>query len=86
MEFHTTVFGIPCICKVLSYTEAKPMIIHGSGFGDCHPPEAEEFQYELLDRKGYTAPWIQNKMTSIQENQLKKEFLSKVKYAESIEA
>jgi hypothetical protein len=28
------------------------MLITGMGFGDCIPPEPEEFDFELLDSKG----------------------------------
>lgn len=52
MLFDTEINGIPCQCHVLDYREATPMVITGIGFGDCIPPDPEEFDYELLDSLG----------------------------------
>lgn len=74
-EFKTHVSGIPCICRVLHYAPELPMIITGTGFGDCEPPEYEEFEFEILDRKGYKAKWLEDKMDVDDEIRLKEEFL-----------
>lgn len=50
--FLTEVNGTSCTCNVLSYQESQPMLVTGMGFGDCIPPEPEEFEFELLDSKG----------------------------------
>ena len=63
MEFQTKVYGIPCTVVVTLYRKAIPMRIYGSGMGDCDPPEPEEFEFHLLDRKGYPAPWLEAKLT-----------------------
>lgn len=76
MIFTTTVAGIPCKCEVLYYQPARPMKVYGSGMGDCEPPEPEEFEFRLLDRKGYPAPWLENKLTSSMEDELLKAFNS----------
>lgn len=31
--------------EITSYTEGKPMLIYGDGFGDCFPPEPEEIEF-----------------------------------------
>ena len=70
MEIETNVDGIPCICNVLAYVPARPWKQHtfaGAGTGDCDPPEDEEFDYEILDRKGYPAPWLERKISSEDE-------------------
>lgn len=74
MEFHTKVCGIPCIVKVTSYHKAEPMRIYGSGYGDCDPPEPEEFEFRLLDRKGYPAKWLEAKLTDDIEQQIYEDF------------
>lgn len=74
MQFDTKVNGIPCICKVTHYSPYKPMRITGPGMGDCDPPEYEEFEFELLDRKGYSAPWLQKKVTRAIEDDLLEEY------------
>ena len=76
MIFKTTVAGIPCQCEVLYYHPARPMKIFGSGKGDCEPPEPEEFEFQLLDRKGYPAPWLENKLTNSMEDKLFRAFNS----------
>ena len=60
MYFLTQIDGIPCICKVTHYSPARPMT--GSGYGDCEPPEEEEFDFEILDRNGYPALWLARKV------------------------
>ena len=74
MEFHTKVCGIPCIVKVTSYHKAEPMRIYGSGYGDCDPPEPEEFEFHLLDRKGYPAKWLECKLTPAIEEKIYSDF------------
>lgn len=74
MVFDTTVAGIPCQCLVTSYHPAVPMQITGSGFGDAEPPEAEEFEFRIMDRKGYPAPWLERKLDKEDNKRLLKEF------------
>ena len=76
MIFPTRINGIPCQCEVLTYRKAVPIRIWGSGMGDCDPPEPEEFEFQLLDRKGYPAPWLENKLTSSMEDELFRAFNS----------
>ena len=55
--------GIPCFVDVTSYHKGRPMRITGSGFGDADPPEPAEVEYEVYDRKGYRAHWLEAKIT-----------------------
>ena len=73
MIFDTKIAGIPCQCKVLAFAPYKHMQITGSGFGDAEPPEYPEFDFELLDRKGYPAPWLEAKLTSNDSDRLLEE-------------
>lgn len=75
MIFPISINGIPCQCEVLSYQKAVPMRICGSGMGDCDPPEPEEFEFQLLDRKGYPAPWLEKKLTPQLEQEVFHHFL-----------
>lgn len=61
---HTRIQGIPCQVSVTSYIEARPMQVTGSGFGDAIAPDLEEVEFDVLDRKGYLAHWLERKMTS----------------------
>lgn len=74
MIFTTHIHGIPCQCKVTRVTSYRPMVIHGSGFGDAHPPEPVEFEYEILDRKGYAADWLARHITPSTETRLLEEY------------
>jgi len=77
MIFETRVAGIPCQCEVLSFTPSVPMRVYGPGMGDADAPESAEFEYQLLDRKGYKADWLQAKVTSKIEDELYEEFLDR---------
>lgn len=71
----TRVAGIPCIVNVTRYSPEIP----GRAFGppeDCSPDEPEEFEWELLDRKGYRAKWLEAKLTPQEETRIE-EGLSK---------
>ena len=74
MVFDTRVSGIPCLCKVLDYSAYMPMRVIGSGFGDAVAPSPEEFDYRILDRKGYAAPWLDRKLTKEDEERLLNEY------------
>ena len=74
MEFQTKIAGIPCKCKVIHYSAYKPMRVFGTGKGDAIPPEPEEFTVQILDRKGYPAPWLANKLKPEDEERLLEEF------------
>lgn len=70
MIFDTKIAGIPCQCRVSHYTPAVPMRVYGPGMGDADAPESADFEYEILDRKGYPAPWLEKKITSRIEDDL----------------
>ena len=75
MIFSTRINGIPCQCEVLRYVPELPMRITGKGFGDADPQESAEFEYQILDRKGYKAPWLERYITDAVEDQLYEDFL-----------
>ena len=74
MLFDTRINGIPCQCEVTGYSPGRPMKIYGTGFGDAHPPEYPEFEFNILDRKGYKANWLQAKMTRDDKSRLQDEY------------
>lgn len=75
MVFDTRVDGIPCQCLVYDYQPSIPMRVTGTGFGDADPPEEEVFEFRILDRLGYPAPWLERKLTATDAARIKKEFL-----------
>lgn len=78
--FESRVAGIPCQIQVLTYYPDRPMRITGSGYGDADPPEDELFEFELLDRKGYPAPWLERKITDDDECRLLSEYKESLKH------
>lgn len=56
-----TIQGIPCLIKVTSFTPERPGRYCGPP-EDCFPEEPAEFSYDVLDRRGRPAPWLERKM------------------------
>jgi hypothetical protein len=66
-EFRTRVDGIPCICRVTWYTPADDTPVSSTTIS---PPDEEMFEFELLDRKGKPASWLNKKINSEIEAEL----------------
>lgn len=62
MEFDTTVCGIPCIVRVTYWEAYDPGCTSGPP-ERCYPAEGGDGEWEILDRNGRHAPWLENKMT-----------------------
>ncbi len=67
MIFPTRINGIPCQCEVTLYEPALP----GSF---TEPPQPGEFEFRLLDRRGYPARWLDDHLTAQTEDRLFQEF------------
>ncbi len=76
MSFPTRVAGIPCRCEVTHYSRPAPMLVTGWGFGDAEPPETGEFEYQILDRRGRHAPWLEAKLVEADDDRLLEEYLA----------
>ena len=72
--FDTHISGIPCQCQVFNATPVIPMKVYGPGMADADPPEGGEFDYNILDRKGYRAKWLEAKVTPKDVDRLYEEF------------
>jgi hypothetical protein len=77
-EIETTVAGIPCIIGVTyyesvrgsySYHAASDLDYHG--YTDC--------EWEVLDRKGYKAAWLERKLTSSMRDRIEQEIQESLK-------
>ncbi len=53
------------------------MRVYGSGMGDADPPEYPEFDFEILDRNGRRAKWLDRYVTDEVADKLFTEFLNK---------
>lgn len=56
------VAGIPCQINVTSLEPFRPGRYSGAP-EDCYPDEGGDVEYEILDRRGRTAPWLERKVT-----------------------
>lgn len=66
--FETTVSGIPCQCEVLLFNKGDAPTWDEPGCGD-------EFEFRILDRKGYKAAWLERKLTDEDHDRLLSEYL-----------
>ena len=67
MKFPTRVDGIPCQCHVLAFSPPYPA-------GTFLSEEECTFDYEILDRKGYKAPWLERKLTDQDKDRFLQEY------------
>ena len=72
MIFPTTVNGIPCQCKVTSYTPVIPGYTTGPP-ENCYPDEGGEVEFILLDRRGREASWLDRYVTPAVEERIAEE-------------
>ena len=73
MIFQTKVNGIPCQCRVNHYEAAVPMKVYGPGMADASPAEEEEFDYDILDRRGRRATWLDKYVTDAVHSRIAEE-------------
>ena len=72
--FESVIAGIPCRIHVTS----DGGCIAGRDWGapeDCFEDECEDPEYDVLDRKGYPAPWLEKKITDEINEEICKEIL-----------
>jgi hypothetical protein len=68
-EFDVRVCGIPCVVRVIHWERHVPARISGPP-ENCYPAEGGYGDYELLDRRGRPAKWLERKMTDRDRNEL----------------
>jgi hypothetical protein len=61
-EFESRVCGIPCIIRVTDWEAYVPAQTSGPP-ERCYPPEGGEGNWEILDRRGRPAAWLERKLT-----------------------
>jgi hypothetical protein len=72
MQVEIRIQGIPALAKVTYYNKVKPW---KGCISNC-PSDMDyygytEIEYEVLDRKGYKAAWLEKKMTKQDEENIK---------------
>lgn len=71
-DFETRVDGIPCQVDVTYYEPYKPATFH------C-PAEGGEIEFDIYDRKGYHAPWLERKLTDDDNERIFEEYENHLK-------
>lgn len=59
---NSTVAGIPCKLGVTDVGYYEPAT-YGKSWEDSEPEDYESHTYDILDRKGYRAAWLDKKCT-----------------------
>lgn len=73
MIFLTTVNGIPCQCRVTHYSPGSPGVHTLSNGDPGYPPQPEELEFDILDRRGRHAPWLEKYITPAVEERISEE-------------
>ena len=71
--FSTHIQGIPCQIDVTCFTRVKGSFSRNAE-SDWDYYGYEEFEFDVYDRKGYPAPWLQRKMTPLDEERIYEEY------------
>jgi hypothetical protein len=75
MKVPIRVCNIPCIANVTLFNHVKPN--YNSWASDMDYHGYTEIEFNLLDRKGYPAPWLEKKAEPIEED-IKQELIEKI--------
>jgi len=74
MNIESTVSGIPCLIKV-----GRCIVKKGNYSLRAETPDEYfwvcEIEFEVLDRKGYPAPWLERKLTDDDTNRIETQIL-----------
>ena len=69
IEFDWHICGIPCIIRVIIHEPGRPAYVSGAP-DQCYPPEGGVVEWEVLDRKGRRAEWLEDKLTGRQRDEI----------------
>jgi len=71
-EVESTIAGIPCLIGVIDFNRVKGSYsYHAASDWDYYG--YTESEWEVLDRKGYKAAWLERKLSSKDESRIESE-------------
>jgi hypothetical protein len=70
-ELPARVSGIPCLVGVTSYYEAEGSYSYHAASSDDYYGYTD-MSYEILDRRGRHAPWLEKKLTDYDREQIER--------------
>ncbi len=74
----TRISGIPCQVLITCYYPARPANFRGSP-DRWTPPEPDEISFQVLDRRGRPAPWLEEKLTEDDRVRIERELSEYIK-------
>ena len=75
---NTRIAGIPCQVEVTSFYKYRAATIWGRPDGWA-PAEPEEISFQVLDRRGRPAPWLEEKLTEDDRVRIERELSEYIK-------
>lgn len=77
MQIESNIQGIPCLIEVTTFSRVKPW---RGCISNCPSSDDyygySEIEFDVLDRKGYRAKWLERKMTAEDKSRIESEILS----------
>lgn len=80
MILDTHVSGIPCRVKVISAEAGTPGVIHADPTLSAERVP-DDLTVEVLDRRGRPAPWLQRKLTAMDDLRIQDEIYAAIEAA-----
>jgi len=71
MDIDVRVCGIPAIARVLHYRPYEPAYRRGHP-DNWEPASPPEIDFEILDRRGRPAPWLERKLTERERERIER--------------
>ena len=71
-EIEARVAGIPCIIGVIDWEAYVPAFTSGPP-DRCYPSEGGCGSWDVLDRRGRPAPWLERKLTDSDRDRIEQE-------------
>lgn len=75
---NTRITGIPCQVEVTRFYHGRPARLHGHP-DTWAPPEYEEINFQVLDRRGRPAPWLEEKLDAQDRVRIERELSDYIK-------
>ena len=74
----TRIAGIPCIVNLVSVVGQFSPAVISKDPDYCHEAEYPEVTFQVCDRKGYPAPWLERKLTCEEASRIESELLEEL--------
>lgn len=83
MDIDVRVCGIPAIARVLHYRPYEPAYRRGHP-DNWEPASPPEIDFEILDRRGRPAPWLERKLTDAERERIERDLIEYLEAEEDL--